>query len=43
MQDDAAPWLRIVWASATGLVTIAVLAAGGIYALRGHLEFLRLA
>lgn len=33
-QDDAAPWLRIVWASATGLLTIAVLAAGGIYALQ---------
>lgn len=33
-QDDAAPWLRIVWASATGLLAIAVLAAGGIYALQ---------
>lgn len=33
-QDDAAPWLRIVWAAATGLLTIAVLAAGGIYALQ---------
>ncbi len=34
VQDDAAPWLRIVWASATGLLTIAVLAVGGIYALQ---------
>ncbi|MBJ7357801.1 choline BCCT transporter BetT [Nocardioides sp.] len=33
-QDDAAPWLRIVWASATGLLAIAVLAVGGIYALQ---------
>ncbi|MGZ5404807.1 MAG: BCCT family transporter, partial [Nocardioides sp.] len=34
VQDDAAPWLRIVWASATGLLTIAVLAVGGIFALQ---------
>ena len=34
VQDDAAPWLRIVWAAATGLLTIAVLAVGGIYALQ---------
>ena len=34
VQDDAAPWLRIVWASATGLLTIAVLAVGGIYAFQ---------
>ena len=34
VQDDAAPWLRIVWASVTGLLTIAVLAVGGIYALQ---------
>ncbi|MBL8928603.1 MAG: BCCT family transporter [Kineosporiaceae bacterium] len=34
VQDDAAPWLRIVWASATGLLTIAVLAVGGIVALQ---------
>lgn len=34
VQDDAAPWLRIVWASATGLLTIAVLSVGGIYALQ---------
>ena len=33
-QDDAAPWLRITWAAATGLLTIAVLAVGGIYALQ---------
>lgn len=33
-QDDAAPWLRIVWAATTGLLTIAVLAVGGIYALQ---------
>jgi choline/glycine/proline betaine transport protein len=33
-QDDAAPWLRIVWASTTGLLTIAVLVVGGIYALQ---------
>ena len=34
VQDDAAPWLRIVWAATTGLLTIAVLAVGGIYALQ---------
>ena len=34
VQDDAAPWLRITWAAATGLLTIAVLAVGGIYALQ---------
>ncbi len=34
VQDDAAPWLRIVWASTTGLLTIAVLAVNGIYALQ---------
>ena len=34
VQDDAAPWLRIAWAAATGLLTIAVLAVGGIYALQ---------
>ena len=33
-QDDASAWLRILWASATGLLTIAVLAVGGIYALQ---------
>jgi len=34
VQEDCAPWLRIVWAAATGLLTIAVLAVGGIYALQ---------
>ncbi len=34
VQDDAAPWLRIVWAGTTGLLTIAALAAGGLYALQ---------
>ena len=33
-QDDAAAWLRILWAATTGLLTIAVLAVGGIYALQ---------
>lgn len=33
-QDDGAPWLRILWAATTGLLTIAVLAVGGIYALQ---------
>lgn len=33
-QEDAAPWLRIVWAAATGLLTIAVLSVGGIFALQ---------
>ena len=34
VQDDAAPWMRIVWASVTGLLTIAMLAVGGILALQ---------
>jgi len=34
VQDDAAPWMRIVWAAVTGLLTIAVLAVGGIYTLQ---------
>ncbi|MFV0459810.1 MAG: choline BCCT transporter BetT [Actinomycetales bacterium] len=34
VQDDAAAWLRIVWAAATGLLTIAVLIVGGIAALQ---------
>ena len=34
VQDDAAPWMRIVWAAVTGLLTIAMLAVGGIYALQ---------
>ena len=33
-QEDAAPWMRIVWASVTGLLTIAMLAVGGILALQ---------
>lgn len=33
-QDDAAPWMRIVWAAVTGLLTVAVLAVGGINALQ---------
>ena len=33
-QDDASAWLRILWAATTGLLTIAVLAVGGIYALQ---------
>lgn len=31
---DGKPWLRIVWASATGLLTVAMLAVGGIFALQ---------
>jgi choline/glycine/proline betaine transport protein len=34
VQDDAAPWMRIVWAATTGLLTIAVLAVGGLLALQ---------
>ena len=34
VQDDAAPWMRIVWASVTGLLTVAMLAVGGILALQ---------
>ncbi len=34
VQDDAAPWMRIVWAAVTGLLTIAMLAVGGILALQ---------
>ncbi|GAB3965970.1 choline BCCT transporter BetT [Streptomyces sparsus] len=30
---DAAPWLRIFWASATGLLTLAMLLVGGVTAL----------
>ncbi len=33
-QHDGAPWLRIFWAVATGALTLAILAAGGIYALQ---------
>ncbi len=32
--DDAGPRLRIFWAVATGSLTLAILAAGGIYALQ---------
>ncbi|WP_203231295.1 choline BCCT transporter BetT [Marmoricola caldifontis] len=34
VQDDAAPWMRIVWAAITGLLTIAMLVVGGITALQ---------
>ena len=34
VQDDAAPWMRIVWAAVTGLLTVAVLSVGGIYTLQ---------
>lgn len=34
INEDAAPWLRIVWAAATGLLTIAMLIVGGIVALQ---------
>jgi len=29
-REDAAPWLRIFWAALTGILTIAMLVAGGI-------------
>jgi choline/glycine/proline betaine transport protein len=34
VQDDGAPWMRIVWAAVTGLLTIAMLVVGGIAALQ---------
>jgi choline/glycine/proline betaine transport protein len=34
VQQDCAAWLRITWASATGLLTVAMLAVGGILALQ---------
>jgi choline/glycine/proline betaine transport protein len=34
VQDDSAAWMRIVWAAVTGLLTIAVLGVGGLYALQ---------
>ncbi len=34
VQQDCAPWQRVVWASATGLLTIAMLAVGGIATLQ---------
>ncbi|MGB5951801.1 MAG: choline BCCT transporter BetT [Ornithinimicrobium sp.] len=33
-RDDAEPWLRILWALATGFLTAALLSAGGIVALQ---------
>lgn len=33
-REDAAPWLRILWASLTGILTIAMLVAGGISILQ---------
>ena len=32
--EDGKPWLRIVWAATTGLLTVAMLAVGGILALQ---------
>jgi choline/glycine/proline betaine transport protein len=34
VQEDCAAWQRIVWAAVTGLLTIAMLAVGGIVALQ---------
>ncbi|MDO5711795.1 MAG: choline BCCT transporter BetT [Micrococcales bacterium] len=34
VDQDGAPWLRIVWAATTGLLTVAMLAVGGIPALQ---------
>lgn len=34
VQEDAAPWLRVVWAGTTGLLTMAMLVVGGIVALQ---------
>jgi choline/glycine/proline betaine transport protein len=34
VQDDGAPWMRILWAAVTGLLTIAMLLVGGILALQ---------
>jgi choline/glycine/proline betaine transport protein len=34
VQEDCAPWLRITWAAATGLLTMAMLLVGGIYTLQ---------
>ena len=34
VQQDCAAWLRVTWASATGLLTVAMLAVGGILALQ---------
>lgn len=34
VQQDCAPWLRVVWAAATGLLTMAMLLVGGIVTLQ---------
>ena len=34
VHDDGAPWMRIVWATVTGVLTIAMLVVGGITALQ---------
>ncbi len=34
VQDDGAPWMRIVWAAVTGALTSAMLIVGGILALQ---------
>lgn len=34
VQQDCASWLRVVWAAVTGLLTVAMLAVGGILALQ---------
>ncbi len=34
VQDDGAPWMRILWAALTGLLTISMLVVGGILALQ---------
>ena len=34
VRDDARPWLRIFWACATGILTVAMLIVGGIPALQ---------
>jgi choline/glycine/proline betaine transport protein len=34
VQDDGAPWMRILWAAVTGLLTVTMLVVGGILALQ---------
>jgi choline/glycine/proline betaine transport protein len=34
VRDDAAPWVRIFWAAAIGLLTLAMLVVGGVTALQ---------
>jgi len=34
VQDDGAPWMRILWAAVTGALTVAMLIVGGILALQ---------